>query len=144
MDIGLWSIYLNNFLIYHLIIFKLSKVYVILKSMFRRFSIHLALIFVFAFAQMGAVTHGISHVEDFAKHNQTSDNQQDPNKQDNNIHADQCGKCISFAKVAGGLQAKSFVFNFAASNFFVAEFHHQSYISLTHTAYAARAPPYFI
>jgi hypothetical protein len=117
--------------------------------MFRRFSIQLALIFVFAFAQIGSVTHGISHVEDYAKHNQTSDSQQNPSKQDTskqdtNTHTEQCTQCLSYAQVAGGLQAQSFVFNFAKPEFSVAEFHQLSHSSLTHTAYAARAPPHFI
>jgi hypothetical protein len=102
--------------------------------MFKRWSIHFALILLFALAQIGAVTHGISHVEDFASHSQ----------HDKNSKSEQCTQCISFAQVAGGLQAQSFVFTFVKPEFFVAEFNQQSYISLTHTAYAARAPPYFI
>jgi hypothetical protein len=81
--------------------------------MFKRFSIHLALIFLFAFAQIGAVTHSISHVNDEAKHNKTSHSQQnsskqDPSKQDSSTHSEQCTQCLSFAQIASGAQAQCF------------------------------------
>jgi hypothetical protein len=102
--------------------------------MLKRFALNFILIFLFAFVQIGAATHQISHFGDFTRHNQ-----QDQNKQDT-----QCEQCISFAKIAGGLQSQTFVFNLLATEFFPAVFHQNSDYSLTHTAYAARSPPYFI
>jgi hypothetical protein len=117
--------------------------------MFKRFSIHLALIFLFAFAQIGAVTHSISHVNDEAKHNKTSHSQQnsskqDPSKQDSSTHSEQCTQCLSFAQIASGTQSQPFVFHLAATKFTAPEFHQLSYSSRTYTAYAARAPPQII
>ena len=119
--------------------------------MFKRFSIHVALIFLFAFAQIGAVTHEISHVEDLTKHSQQSQNnldpsQQsqnnlDPSKQDQNTHNEQCPQCISFAKIAGGLVTQSFVFPTLQISFIVSAQLLAQPTPNYHTAYAARAPP---
>ena len=109
--------------------------------MFKRFSIHVALIFLFAFAQIGAVTHEISHVEDLTKHSQHSQNNLDPSKQNQNTHNEQCAQCISFAKIAGGLVTQTFVFPTLQISFIVsAQLSAQPTFNL-HTAYAARAPP---
>lgn len=105
--------------------------------MFKRLSIHVALVFLFAFAQIGAVTHEISHVEDLVKHSQ-----QDPSKQDKNTHSEQCEKCISFAKVAGGLVTQSFVLPNLQASFINSSPLQTQTASQPHTAYAARAPPY--
>lgn len=104
--------------------------------MFKRFSANFALIFLFAFAQVGAVTHEISHINDYTKHSQ-----QDPSKQEKSTHSSQCAQCISYAEVASGLQAQPIIFNFAASEFIATAFNYKSYLSLTYTAHAARAPP---
>ena len=106
--------------------------------MFKRFSIHVALVFLFAFAQIGAVTHEISHVEDLIKHSQ-----QDPSKQDKNTHSEQCAQCISFAKIASGLAAQSFVIPTLEISFVSSTQLSTQPSSNSHTAYAARAPPYF-
>ena len=105
--------------------------------MFKRLSIHVALIFLFAFAQMGAVTHEISHFEDLVKHNQTKHSQQDQN-----THGEQCEKCISFAKIAGGLVAQGFVLPILQTSFTGSSQLKTQTSSQPHTAYAARAPPY--
>ena len=99
--------------------------------MFKRFGIHLALIFLFAFAQIGAVTHEISHFKEVANHNQ----------QDQNTHSEQCEQCISFAKIAGGLVAQSFVLPVLQASFIASIPHSTQFLSQPHTAYAARAPP---
>ncbi|HSI24911.1 MAG TPA: hypothetical protein VK952_04760 [Methylotenera sp.] len=105
--------------------------------MFKRLSIHVALIFLFAFSQMGAVTHEISHVKDLVNHSQ-----QDPSKQDKNTHNEQCGQCISFAKIAGGLVAQGFVLPILQTSFTGSSQLKTQTSSQPHTAYAARAPPY--
>ena len=103
-----------------------------------RFAANFALIFLFAFAQMGAVTHEISHVEDFAKHSQ-----QDPNKQHKSTHSEQCKQCISFAKIAGGLPTQAFVLPIAPASFISSTPLSTQALSQPLTAYAARAPPTF-
>ena len=105
--------------------------------MFKRLSIHLALIFLFAFAQMGAVTHEIGHVKDLANHSQ-----QDPSKQDKNTHNEQCGQCISFANIAGGLATQGFVLPAMQASFIARTPLSTPASSQAYTAYAARAPPH--
>lgn len=107
-----------------------------LEHMFKRFSIHLALIFLFAFAQIGAVTHEISHVEDLAKHSQ-----QNPSNQDQSTHSEQCEQCISFAKIAGGLVSQSITLPILPASFIGSAQLSTQALSQPHTAYAARAPP---
>ena len=104
--------------------------------MFKRFSVHLALIFLFAFAQIGAVTHGISHMEDLAKHNHGKYSQQGQN-----THSEQCEQCISFAKIAGGLSAQSFVFSVLQVNSNGNIQLQTQASSQSLSAYSARAPP---
>ncbi len=98
--------------------------------MFKRLSIHIALVFLFAFAQIGAVTHEISHVEDNIKHSQ-----------DQNTHSEQCEQCISFAKIAGGLVTQSFALPTLQASFIASIPLSTQPSSQRHTAYAARAPP---
>ena len=103
--------------------------------MFKRFAANFALIFLFVFAQVGAITHEISHFSDYKQ------NQQDPSKQDKNTHGEQCKQCISYAEVAGGLVGKTFV-SPVINHHFIAEAHyHFSSHSFLNTPYSARAPP---
>ena len=110
--------------------------------MFKRLSIHVALIFLFAFAQIGAVTHEISHVKDFVKHSQQDPSKQDHSNQDKNTHSEQCAQCISFAKIASGLATQSFVLPTLETSFVSSTQLSTQPASQPRTAYAARAPPY--
>ena len=119
--------------------------------MFKRSATHFALILLFVFAQIGAVTHEISHTEGFLKYSQQDTNKngsdkqdlskQDSSKQDKTGHKGHCALCISFAKVANGLQSITLVFHSVATIFAVPAFLYYSYLSQTFVAYAARAPP---
>ena len=124
--------------------------------MFKRYACHFALILLFALAQMGAITHEISHANDEANHSQQDPSQQNSSTQNSSTqngskqgqsqknqktHSEQCKQCISFAKIASGLASQSFVFpNLSAS--FIGSTHYANKVQpQTHTAYAARAPP---
>ncbi len=98
--------------------------------MFKRFAANFALIFLFAFAQIGVSTHEISHFSDATQHKQ----------QDKNTHS-QCAQCISYAEVAGGLPAHVFTFVNNDVTFFTRADYHQSFQSHLSTHYSARAPP---
>ncbi len=100
--------------------------------MFKRLFIHVGLIFLFAFVQMGVVTHEISHIEDLVTHS----------KQDQNTHSEQCEQCISFAKIAGGLVSQSFNLPILPASFIGSTQFLTQTSSQSHTAYSARAPPY--
>lgn len=104
--------------------------------MLQRFTIHFALVLIFAFTQMGVATHEISHFVDAAKHGQ-----QDQKSQDKNAPAEQCEQCISYAKVASGLQLSTFVIPAITAGFTATTSHYFSFQPNHSTAYTARAPP---
>jgi hypothetical protein len=106
-------------------------------AMLKRFSVHIALIFLFAFAQIGAVTHGIEHTED----HQQKHSQQDTHKQDQSTHSEQCEQCISFSKIAGGLVTQGFVLPTLQASYIGSTQLSTQPLSQLHAAYAARAPP---
>jgi hypothetical protein len=112
-------------------VFYPARFSVILKSMLKRFAVNFVLIFLFAFVQIGAVTHEISHLNDFAKHQQ----------QDKNTHNEQCPQCISFAKIGSGIASHAFILPLVCTSFSRAIGNYFHYPSYLHTAYAARAPP---
>lgn len=99
--------------------------------MFQRIVIHLALVFLFALTQIGVATHEIGHVANVAKHSQ----------QDKHSAAEHCEQCISYAKVASGLQLSAFSIPLltTASTVIVNDCFNNE--SDTTVAYAARAPP---
>lgn len=98
--------------------------------MLRRFAANVALIFLFAFAQIGAITHEISHYGELAKHHQQDQ------------HTDsQCVQCISYTEVSGGLPTQIFTFLVDSTRFIIGADTPLIFQSLTRTYYAARAPP---
>ncbi len=99
--------------------------------MLLRFAIHLAFILLFALTQIGVATHEISHITGAEKHSQ----------QDKNTTAEQCEQCISYAKVASGLQLSAFVIPEILSAITAESIHSGSSQAFTSIAYAARAPP---
>ncbi|MDP2152774.1 MAG: hypothetical protein Q8J66_03835 [Methylotenera sp.] len=104
--------------------------------MLQRLFIHLTLILLFAFTQIGVATHEISHITDSTKHSQS-----DENSQQKNTVAEQCAQCISYAKIASGLlpailTAPINQTSLASTLSLLVSF--QQYSS---SPYAARAPP---
>jgi len=99
--------------------------------MLQRVLIHSLLILLFAFTQIGVVTHEISHFNEVTKHS----------KQDKNTPVEQCGKCISYSQVASGLQSQVFTLASFDAKFEVTSSYYFNNQSSLQTAYAARAPP---
>jgi len=98
--------------------------------MLQRTFIHLSLILLFAFTQMGVATHELSHHID------------EQHQQDKNSHESQCEQCLSYSHAAGGTPlAYSFSFETPlSSNAFTASY--APSISTTyHQFYHVRAPP---
>lgn len=110
-----------------------------IQFMMQRLATHIALAFLFAFTQMGVVTHEISHFADTSKYSQ-----QNQNTQSKHTPAEQCEQCISYAKVASALQLSAFVIPAIAADFIAIPSHYFSFQSYLSTAYAARAPPQII
>lgn len=107
--------------------------------MLQRYVIHFALILLFAFTQMGVATHEISHLTDANQHSQ-----QDPKSQSKQAAAEQCAQCISYAKVASGLQLLAFEIPVISADPIIATGNFLSFQSAFTSAYAARAPPQII
>jgi hypothetical protein len=104
--------------------------------MLQRLAVHIALVFLFAFTQMGVATHEISHLTNSAKHSQ-----QDQKTQSKHTVAEQCEQCISYAKVASGLQLPTFVMPAITAVSTQAPHDYFSVQSYPTTAYTARGPP---
>ncbi len=102
-----------------------------MSPMLQRAFIHLSLILVFAFTQIGVATHEISHLTNPPKHSQ----------QDKSTPAEQCGQCISYAKVANGLALSTFQISSFSVVFTANTPYFVSFQPLLNAAYAARAPP---
>jgi hypothetical protein len=99
--------------------------------MFKRFSAYFILIFLFAFAQIGAASHEISHLKDLSH----------TSKQDQNTHQNQCEQCVSFAKVASGLIGHVFIFIAPEIGFQKDLTTNVIAVSLVSFYFSARAPP---
>lgn len=104
--------------------------------MLQRLTIHIALVLLFAFTQMGVATHEISHLTNSTKHSQ-----QDQKTQSKHTPSEPCAQCISYAKVASGLQLPAFVVPTITADstqapqvYFNAQFYPTA-------AYTARGPP---
>ncbi|MDO9365002.1 MAG: hypothetical protein Q7T58_01455 [Methylotenera sp.] len=85
---------------------------------------------------MGVATHEISHLTNNAKHNQ-----QDKNTQSKHTATEQCEQCISYAKVATGLQLSAFVVPVITAGSTQITNDYFSIQSYPTTAYTARGPP---
>lgn len=99
--------------------------------MIKRFAAHFAFILLFAFTQIGAVTHEISHFSDFAKHGQ----------QDKNSQTEQCKQCIGYAEVANGLLSQAPVLAANNAEFIASSSYHFNFQTQLNSPYSARAPP---
>ncbi len=109
--------------------------------MLQRYVIHFALIFLFAFTQIGVVTHEISHVTDAASHTQQEQLQQEQKSPTKHTAAEQCEQCIHYAKVANGLALSSFTIPVIGPDVVATVSYSSSFQSLFSSAYSARAPP---
>lgn len=107
--------------------------------MLQRYMIHFALVFLFAFTQMGVATHEISHLTDKNQHSQ-----QDPKSQSKHTTAEQCEQCISYAKVANGLALSAIEIPVIHADLTALDEHFSSFQSGFTSAYTARAPPQII
>lgn len=104
--------------------------------MLQRLTIHIALVFLFAFTQMGVATHEISHATNSIQHHQ-----QDSKTQTKHTAAEQCEQCISYAKIASGLQLNAFAMPAIIAVSAKTANAYSSVQSYPASAYAARGPP---
>lgn len=98
--------------------------------MLQRLVIHLSLVLLFAFTQMGVATHEISHLADNKQH-----------QQDQNHHENQCGQCLSYSHTAVADLTPSFNFQVPPAEYLFAASESANSFSASPTFYSARAPP---
>lgn len=112
--------------------------------MLQRYIIHLALVFLFAFTQIGVATHEISHITDPGQHSQQEPSQQDQKSQSKQSVAEQCAQCLNYAKVASGLESADFEIPAIKAASIEIGIQGSGFQSAFTSAYAARAPPQII
>lgn len=99
--------------------------------MLQKLFVHLSLIVLFAFTQIGSASHEISHFSDLAQHS----------KQDKQTPNHQCEQCISYADIESGLAESAFVLAVNQSVSVPVIEPRFSFFNLPNRAYSARAPP---
>lgn len=102
--------------------------------MLQRYLINFALIFLFAFAQIGVAAHEISHLSNKDQHSQQD-------SKSKNTVAEQCAQCLSYAKVASGLQPTAFNLPVVQAESTAITSYFSNFESTLCCAYGARAPP---
>lgn len=102
--------------------------------MFQRLLLNLLFFFVFALVQIGALTHGISHVNELTQ-------QSDHSNPDKNTATDQCGQCIGSAQVAAGLPNQAFLIHLNQAQYQLTTPYVAYLASVLIASYSARAPP---
>ncbi len=99
--------------------------------MLHRITLSLWLIVLFAFTQVGVVTHEISHY--------TAPTQQ--SQQDQHTAPDQCSQCIAAAHAAFGVISQALTFLIHQADFQLASRYAPPTTSIFSVVYSARAPP---
>lgn len=99
--------------------------------MLQRFFVHFSLITLFAFTQIGIVTHEISHFSDLAQQSQHDQNK--PNHQ--------CEQCLTHAGLTSGLIPQAFVFALAQTVLITTIYSKVEFFSTILHFYSSRAPP---
>lgn len=99
--------------------------------MLHRVFVHLSLVVLFAFTQMGIATHEISHFADLTQQTQ----------QDKNTPNHQCEQCISHAGIDNGLSSQAYVFVLQQAVSIAVISLKANFLNTTSQHYAARAPP---
>ena len=101
-----------------------------IKPMLHRMIIHLSLIILFAFTQIGVVTHEISHLSESEQH-----------QEDQHNHSSECKQCLSDNHASEANLARAFSFEISPAEYTFAATALSSNSTATWFFYSARAPP---
>ena len=99
-----------------------------------RVFIQLGLVLIFAFTQIGVLTHEISHIGELT-------HQSDQSNPDKNTTYEQCGQCIGSAQAASGLPTQTFEFHLNQAQYQFTTNYLADSASVLFASYSARAPP---
>src|SRR5450830_1919584 len=113
--------------------------------MLRRLLLTFSLIVSFGFAQIGAVTHEISHYTDASAQNQQQDyskNSRKNSKPSNQpAHNHTCEKCVGYAELGNAISSGHLAITLAGAPNLLASSCLQTFIATKPRTYSARAPP---
>lgn len=104
--------------------------------MLNRILIHLSLIVLFAFTQIGGAVHAVNHYAE--------QHHQEQHQQDQGSHEEQCGQCITYSHIADADVTHDYWFSTTPLEQVFSSDAKASHISLTVRFYGARAPPTFL
>lgn len=102
--------------------------------MFSRVYFNCILFIIFAFVQIGVLTHEISHFGELSQQTHHSN----PDKKS---ATDQCGQCIASAQAASGLPTQAFVLHVNQAQYQLTTPYVAYLASVLVASYSARAPP---
>jgi len=100
--------------------------------MLKRYCLNFILVVLFAFTQMGVISHEISHFKQLTHQNKT----------DKNTTSEQCGQCIAYAQLANTAPANVFIIPIIEAEFHFATAHVANLTTRLSAPYSARAPPF--
>lgn len=113
--------------------------------MFRRLLLTFSLIVSFGLAQIGAVTHEISHYADANAQSQQQDfnksADQSNDKSSPASHSHTCEKCVGYAELGGAISSSHIALSLANTQNLLSSSHLQSFSATKSRTYSARAPP---
>jgi hypothetical protein len=99
--------------------------------MLRRITLLYVLLALFAFTQIGMVTHEISHIQTTTQHTP-----------DKHSSSDKCPQCLAYALMAsGGAPTSAFVIHLDHAQFQLSTVYTAHLTSVLTAPYSARAPP---
>lgn len=109
--------------------------------MLRRLLLTLSLIVSFGFAQIGAVTHEISHYTDASAQSQQQDYSKNSKPSNQPAHNHTCEKCVGYAELGNALSSNHIAITLAGAPNLLASSCLQTSIATKPRTYSARAPP---
>ncbi|WP_020183497.1 hypothetical protein [Methylotenera sp. 1P/1] len=102
--------------------------------MLHKLVLHVVLVVLFAFTQIGAATHEISHFS----------NTTQQTLPDQHTSPDQCSQCLAYAQSAAGTLVHTFTIPLLQATFQLAVAFVQPHLSTAPATYRARAPPVYL
>jgi len=115
--------------------------------MLRRLLLTFSLIVSFGLAQIGAVTHEISHYADASALNQQQDYSTAKNtansagKNNPAKHGHTCEKCVGYAELGGAISSSHIALLLTSTSNVISRSQLQSFSATKPRTYSARAPP---
>ncbi len=109
--------------------------------MFRRLLLTFSLIVSFGFAQIGALTHEISHYTDASAQNQQQDYNKNSKPSNQPSHNHTCEKCVGYAELGNAISSSHIAITLTDAPNLLASSCLQTSIATKPRTYSARAPP---